>query len=122
MAPSIRVTLGTDAAVEPMGDTNNYELKYEPNFNWGITETWFLGIGAAVSVAVLCLVSFAAGWAFALARSRPRGGDSGSTSHPTTTGIRAKSRGIWLTHGRGSSSSPAALAASGAVSESAGRE
>ena len=39
MAPSIRVTLGTDASVEPMGDTNNYELKYEPNFNWGITET-----------------------------------------------------------------------------------
>lgn len=44
MAPSIRVTLGTDAAVEPMGDTNNYELKYEPNFNWGITETWFHGM------------------------------------------------------------------------------
>jgi hypothetical protein len=44
MAPSIRVTLGTDASVEPMGDTNNYELKYEPNFNWGITETWFHGM------------------------------------------------------------------------------
>ena len=44
MAPSIRVTLGTDASVEPMGDTNNYEFKYEPNFNWGITETWFHGM------------------------------------------------------------------------------
>ena len=43
MAPSIRVTLGTDASVEPKGDTNNYEFKYEPNFNWGITETWFNG-------------------------------------------------------------------------------
>ena len=44
MAPSIRVTLGTDASVEPIGDTNNYEFKYEPNFNWGITETWFHGM------------------------------------------------------------------------------
>jgi hypothetical protein len=43
MAPSIRVTLGTDASVAPVGDSNGYEFKYEPNFNWGITETWFNG-------------------------------------------------------------------------------
>ena len=43
MAPSIRVTVGTDACLQPQGDSNKYEFVYEPNFNWGITETWFNG-------------------------------------------------------------------------------
>ena len=44
MAPSIRVTVGTDACLQPNASSpNKYEFIYEPNFNWGITETWFNG-------------------------------------------------------------------------------
>ena len=31
MAPSIRVTVGTDACLQPQGDSNKYEFVYEPN-------------------------------------------------------------------------------------------
>ena len=34
---------GHRRCLQPKGDSNKYEFVYEPNFNWGITETWFNG-------------------------------------------------------------------------------
>mmetsp|Transcript_27977 Transcript_27977/g.68831 ORF Transcript_27977/g.68831 Transcript_27977/m.68831 type:complete len:206 (-) Transcript_27977:897-1514(-) len=41
MAPSLRFLVGTDVK---LADRDlGYDLKYHPNFQWGITESWFNG-------------------------------------------------------------------------------